>query len=134
MPRFFTQLLALALAAGMTGEALSMPVEGTVTELAKRQIRTGRLSWQDFETGNAGACGRFIRNSEFAVAISPALFSQSQCGKIIQITANGRTAQGVVLDSCPTCTDPNNIDLTPGFFQAFANLQAGVIQGSWQFV
>ncbi|TFK18266.1 hypothetical protein FA15DRAFT_660824 [Coprinopsis marcescibilis] len=96
--------------------------------------KSGILPFTDFEYNNyPGACGKYIRNSQFAIALGPPYFSRSQCGKIVEITANGKTARGVVLDSCPSC---KGLYLTPAPFKRFAPLSQpnGLVRTTWRFL
>jgi expansin (peptidoglycan-binding protein) len=64
------------------------------------------------------------------------LFSQSICGKSVHITntANGKSVTVVVADECPTCANPESIDLSTGAFDRIGDPATGVLQIEWEFV
>lgn len=65
-----------------------------------------------------------------------ALFSQSICGKSVQITntATGKSVTVVVADECPTCENANSIDLATGAFKMIGDASEGVLPIEWKFV
>ncbi|KAH8093159.1 RlpA-like double-psi beta-barrel-protein domain-containing protein-containing protein [Cristinia sonorae] len=114
--------------------ASPVPVNGTVNVLEKRITHTGRGTWFNVGLGN---CGQWNSNSDPIVAISKSLYDQnggSNCGQWLTITntANGKTANGYVRDSCPSC-GYNDIDLSPSLFQKLGSLDTGVLKVSWHF-
>ncbi|KAG9190630.1 hypothetical protein G6011_08718 [Alternaria panax] len=91
------------------------------------------VSFQDVEitiydnTGAAGACGEPLTDDMKVVAIGQGAWNamggtthdvmtgastNPWCGKQIQIEYQGKTANAKIMDLCPGCTHPNDIDLS----------------------
>ncbi|KIM49402.1 hypothetical protein M413DRAFT_438583 [Hebeloma cylindrosporum] len=105
--------------------------EGNV-EVFKR-ISGARWSYYDVETGNAGSCGQFHKNSDFTVAMNVAQMNKgTMCFKTIRMTYNGKTTTASVTDTCPGCPY-GGLDLTEGLFSFFAPHSVGIIYGEWEF-
>ncbi|KAJ8089890.1 hypothetical protein PM082_018468 [Marasmius tenuissimus] len=49
-------------------------------------------------------------------------------------TRTGRSVDVTVVDSCPTCGDANDLDLTTGAFTAIDSLDAGQTPITWSFI
>ncbi|PNP55715.1 hypothetical protein THARTR1_04091 [Trichoderma harzianum] len=101
------------------------------TDLAPRQ-NFGDITF--YNTG-LGACGSVNNDEEYVAAISAALFdSQSVCGRSISVNFNGATVSVQVVDRCAGCAF-GDVDLSPrAFSDLTASLDAGRVQGSWDFV
>ncbi|QYS99763.1 DPBB_1 domain-containing protein [Trichoderma simmonsii] len=87
-----------------------------------------------YNTG-LGACGSVNNDQELVAAVSAALFdSQSVCGRSISVNFNGATVNVQVVDRCAGCAF-GDIDLSPSAFSALTgSLNAGRVQGSWNFI
>jgi len=103
-------------------------------DLQKRGGFSGRFTW--FADG-LGACGKYNTPSQHIVALNSAQYGGGspgpQCFKMISITANGKTATAQIMDECPGCPY-GGLDMSTGLFQVFADLGAGVLQGTWDFI
>ncbi|KAK9894616.1 hypothetical protein P389DRAFT_98954 [Cystobasidium minutum MCA 4210] len=104
---------------------------------SKRGEHYGKATFYNAETGNQGACGGYIKNSDWVVAIKGSMYGDYGrkswwCEKRITITANGKTARNVrVGDACPGCPEGESLDMTPGLFAYFDNPDKGVIPIQW---
>ncbi|KAI0370227.1 hypothetical protein BV20DRAFT_966852 [Pilatotrama ljubarskyi] len=131
MSPFTYVVLALAVISSVI--AVPAPVVPEASNLEKRITHSGRGTF--FNVG-LGACGKHNVNSDHIVAISSSIFgSGGNCEQFMEIknTKNGKTAFGLVRDSCPGC-GPADIDMSPSLFQALgASLEEGVIKVSWHF-
>ncbi|EAU90886.1 hypothetical protein CC1G_02273 [Coprinopsis cinerea okayama7 len=106
------------------------------TTHTKRQGQFTEFSWYDTQTGNAGACGRFLLNSEFVVARRQAEFNAAtDCGRAIRINYGGKSAVAIIEDSCPGCHPGRGFDLSRGLFEFFEfdAQRVGVIHGTWEW-
>ena len=58
------------------------------------------------------------------------------CNKQIQITHNGLTVIGTIVDMCTSCTGASDLNLSPAIFYQFPNtFGSHVIDGiTWQYV
>ncbi|KAF7361008.1 hypothetical protein MSAN_01131000 [Mycena sanguinolenta] len=130
---FFTPLFAIALAA----VANASPVALDSNELPQKiwLIPIGTATWYT-PSGDYGACGWTIQNSDMAVAIGLDHWDSGlHCGAIMTVTCEllpitvkqitntwnsdgSRTIDVVVADLCPGCQGPNGIDLTQGAMAA----------------
>ncbi|KAK4063876.1 hypothetical protein Trihar35433_8584 [Trichoderma harzianum] len=108
----------------------ALPTSST-TSLAPRQ-NFGDITF--YNTG-LGACGSVNNDQELVAAVSAALFdSQSVCGRSISVNFNGATVNVQVVDRCAGCAF-GDIDLSPSAFSALTgSLDAGRVQGSWDFI
>jgi len=107
-----------------------VPVPEEVVELDKRSALagSGRGTW--YEPG-LGSCGQTNNRNQLVVALSESIMNKAaDCGKSVQITSNGKTANALVVDSCPGCGS-GDLDMSPALFQHFASLGQGVIHINW---
>ncbi|KAJ2911941.1 hypothetical protein MD484_g8473, partial [Candolleomyces efflorescens] len=112
-------------------QGLSRRAEGHL--LDKRQSDHSRWSWYDTQTGNAGSCGRMLRNSEFVVAMNVPQYRAGNCFKFITLSWRGKTTRAQIVDMCPGCPY-GGLDLSPSLFQFFTGLGTGIISdGTWWF-
>ena len=106
--------------------------------------------------GLIGACGHAIQPSDFSVAVPIDQFANGAvCGRNIEITceccacatpalssdeplpaAMNKSVIVTAQDECVTCSSTGSLvlDLTPAVFEVFANLNAGLIPITWNFV
>ncbi|KAL7908197.1 RlpA-like double-psi beta-barrel-containing domain-containing protein [Trichoderma velutinum] len=101
------------------------------TDLTPRQ-NFGDITF--YNTG-LGACGSVNNDEEYVAAVSAALFdSQSVCGRSISVNFNGATVNVQVVDRCAGCAF-GDVDLSPrAFSDLTGSLDAGRVQGSWDFI
>ncbi|CAO1621749.1 unnamed protein product [Parajaminaea phylloscopi] len=103
--------------------------------LEKRSF-SGQATFYNTETGNAGSCGNYLKNSGFTVALNAVQYQQSWCHRQITISANGKTAQATIEDECPgdgvTCKY-GALDLSPSLFSFFGDKSLGVMDITWWF-
>lgn len=98
-----------------------------------KRVSNARWSFYNVETGNAGSCGQFHKNSDFTVAMNMVQMNKgSMCFKTIRMSYNGKTTTASVTDSCPGCPY-GGLDLTEGLFAFFAPASVGIIYGDWEF-
>lgn len=111
--------------------ALPTSPSSSSTDLSPRQ-NFGDITF--YNTG-LGACGSVNNDQELVAAVSAALFdSQSVCGRSISVNFNGATVNVQVVDRCAGCAF-GDIDLSPSAFSALTGrLDAGRVQGSWDFI
>jgi len=94
---------------------------------------SGRGTWF---TDTVGSCGTPFDTNDMIVAMNAEqMGGTSQCGREVSITANGKTVQGRVVDTCPAeyCAS-GALDLSQAVFKQLAPLSVGVIQITWEFV
>ncbi|KAI9321173.1 hypothetical protein DFJ73DRAFT_634933 [Zopfochytrium polystomum] len=92
----------------------------------------GHMTYYYTETGNAGACGSYLHDTDYLVAMSLGRYSSSYCGRQVCISANGVTVQATIKDACESC-GYSDLDASPALFSAITSLSAGLIQISWHF-
>ncbi|KAG0203882.1 hypothetical protein BGX28_003982 [Mortierella sp. GBA30] len=94
---------------------------------------SGRATWF---TGSWGSCGVHFDTNEMIVALNQAqMDGSSQCGKMVKISANLKTIEARIVDTCPSRYCPTGaLDLSQAVFKKLAPLSKGVIQIQWQFV
>ncbi|KAI0786876.1 riboflavin aldehyde-forming enzyme [Abortiporus biennis] len=108
------------------------PVPATNYPLAKRASAPGRGTW--FDVG-LGACGKTNVNSDAIVAIPASVYSGgSHCDQTVSIknNANGKSTTATVRDECPSCGS-NDLDMSPSVFSSLGDLNAGVLDITWDF-
>ncbi|CAG8581576.1 9459_t:CDS:1 [Dentiscutata erythropus] len=97
--------------------------------LAKRDFE-GKISYTDFENT---ACG-INTNDKYVCAVSGDIFNKtSLCNSLIQVDYGLNSVNVTVVDSCEDC-NYNDLTLSQAAFQVLADLSAGVINGTWNFV
>ncbi|KAF4621320.1 hypothetical protein D9613_000480 [Agrocybe pediades] len=106
-------------------------VEGDIEVF--RRASGVRMTFYDVETGNAGSCGHFLKNSDPVVAMNSAQMNPGWCFKSIRISFRGISRIATIQDTCPTCPW-GGLDLSKGLFQAFLPEASGVFAGDWEFV
>ena len=100
---------------------------------------SGKIYWGDltYYTPGVGSCGIESTGSEAVVAVAEDIMvpldhpnpnHNPLCGKTITISANGKTAQAKIVDTCPGCAH-GGLDLSPTLFQKFDSLSVGRITG-----
>ncbi|AEO55865.1 hypothetical protein MYCTH_2314413 [Thermothelomyces thermophilus ATCC 42464] len=103
-----------------------------------QDTRSGEITYYALGMGSCGVDDSGKDNSDNIVAVSSSLMgAQSNgnpmCGKTITVKANGKTAQAVVHDKCPSCA-PNDIDVSEKLFlELFGSLDLGRGQVEWYF-
>ncbi|MEW2372627.1 RlpA-like double-psi beta-barrel domain-containing protein [Streptomyces sp. NPDC006656] len=89
-----------------------------------------------FYSPGLGACGKVIKDSDFAVALDPTMFGpgypSSNCGRKVVITYKGKSITATVLDEAPGA-GRYGLDLTPGAFKAIAPLDKARVDVTWRF-
>ncbi|KAI1320176.1 hypothetical protein EDD11_001780 [Mortierella claussenii] len=93
---------------------------------------SGRGTWF---TDTVGSCGKPFQTSDMIVAMNAAqMGGTSQCGRQVQITANGKTVSATVVDTCPSqfCSS-GSLDLSQAVFKQLAPLDQGVVHITWKF-
>jgi len=90
------------------------------------------------QKGNKGSCGQLHSDSDYVIALHPAMDPQAHCGKTVKITnVNDRTktATAVCADTCPTCTGPTHIDLAHALFNSVVGPDSvGLGHVEWEFL
>ncbi|KAF4577390.1 hypothetical protein EYR40_009251 [Pleurotus pulmonarius] len=110
---------------------------GTTHELDKRVDHWGRGTYY-YQTGNAGNCGFWDKDSSPIIAISLARYRDNNggnCNQWIEIinTKNGKRAYGKTRDSCPGC-GTEDLDMSPSLFKQLGSLDEGVLSIKWHFM
>jgi len=92
------------------------------------------------QNGVAGACGTVHSDNDFIAALDSRTYGNTggkspHCGKKMSITntENGQSVQVTVADACPTCDNPNSVDLSVAAFKTLASLDEGLISIKWSF-
>jgi expansin (peptidoglycan-binding protein) len=100
---------------------------------AATPVKRGFGGRATFYATGLGACGDVNVDSDYIVALNSAQYGSGypgpECGKQIQISANGKTATATIKDECPTC-NYGDLDMSPSLFNHFSTPDAGVFQVS----
>ncbi|KAG7440827.1 uncharacterized protein BT62DRAFT_982948 [Guyanagaster necrorhizus] len=104
-------------------------------ELEKRTDHEGLGTW--FYPG-WGNCGYYDGDNDKILAMSKSFYDSnggSNCNQWVEIVNedNGKTAYGLLRDSCESC-GWNDIDMSPGLFQELDELSTGEIKVKWHFM
>ncbi|KAH6919071.1 hypothetical protein BKA70DRAFT_1214823 [Coprinopsis sp. MPI-PUGE-AT-0042] len=112
--------------------AVGVPTSPIPPPKPKRDASNSRWTFYEVPSGPT-ACGTFQSNADFIVALNAEDFGAGDhCGKTITLSRDGKTAKAQIQDICVGCP-LGALDLTPGLFEFFAPLEAGIIQGDWKF-
>lgn len=106
----------------------------THSRMLQKRSYSGQGTFYNTETGNAGSCGNYLKNTGYTVAVNTPQYTSSWCGKTITITANGKTHTATIEDECPgdgTTCKYGALDMSPALFKYFADESVGVIDISW---
>jgi hypothetical protein len=100
-------------------------------------------------SGVAGACGKPLTDDMMVVAISQGLWdakggstynymtgasSNPWCGTEIEIDYNGATAKATIMDLCPGCKGPDDIDLSRAVWKSLGITETTRLKASWSVV
>ncbi|KAI5867568.1 RlpA-like double-psi beta-barrel-protein domain-containing protein-containing protein [Durotheca rogersii] len=92
-----------------------------------------------YYTPGLGACGKYNKESDRIVALSPAQYGRDAnpnkakvCGRKISIHYQGKTATATVVDKCPGCAS-GSIDVSPAVFRQLAPLDKGRVRVTWGY-
>ncbi|KAF9445617.1 hypothetical protein P691DRAFT_762345 [Macrolepiota fuliginosa MF-IS2] len=92
-----------------------------------------------------GACGDLL-NKDMPIAALAGVYFDSYpgsngnpnqnplCGKKINVTVGGKSVQVTVKDRCDSCHGSFDVDLSESSFHQVADIAAGRVDGSWDFV
>ncbi|KAK6517288.1 hypothetical protein TWF281_003948 [Arthrobotrys megalospora] len=103
---------------------------------------TGKATFYD---AGLGSCGETHSNSDMICALSKVTMSLTagpnpnlnpKCGTKIRVMSDSNPTGVIVtiVDTCPGCLGPNDLDLTPAVFDQLGDPLAGVIQVTWDYV
>ncbi|KAL5536164.1 hypothetical protein ACEPAF_4269 [Sanghuangporus sanghuang] len=134
---FFPTLLSAVLPLAVSAASYRFNITVPDASREKRDsFNDARFTYYDITTG-VTACGWTFSNNAEVVALNSQQFVSGfpgpSCGNRIRIDANGKSMDAVIVDECPGCPYAG-LDLTEGLFSQFADLDAGVITGSWDYI
>ncbi|KAK4164404.1 RlpA-like double-psi beta-barrel-protein domain-containing protein-containing protein [Cladorrhinum sp. PSN259] len=134
-----TAIAAALLSALQLSAAAPSPQSGSAPA-APGGSRSGKIT---FFTPGLGSCGLQSSESDPVAAIGKSLFDASTpsgnsnnnplCNSRIRVTAGGKSVEVSVVDSCPACSE-NDLDLSPTAFAQLADLGAGKVDATWEFI
>jgi outer membrane biosynthesis protein TonB len=94
--------------------------------------------------GGYGACGTPLHDDDMIVALSAGLYGGSTynvqtgaatnpwCGQKIKVEYGGKSIVATIMDLCPGCLHPNDIDLSVAAWKALTGLEEKTrLQASW---
>jgi len=94
----------------------------------------GIATWY-WQHETAGACGIVHQDQDLICALDSAIYNDKECGRQIKISAdNGKTVIVTVADECPTCENPNSIDLSRGAFEKIGSFTEGTYSITWVYL
>jgi expansin (peptidoglycan-binding protein) len=114
-------------------EQVMVSVESSIIVNGSGTTYSGRGTWF---TDRTGSCGVPFTMNDMIVAMNQAqMDSNSQCGKTVRVSFNGKSITARVVDTCPSsyCSS-GALDLSQAAFRKLAPLDKGVIAIRWQFV
>ncbi|KAG7665182.1 uncharacterized protein J8A68_001238 [[Candida] subhashii] len=90
-----------------------------------------------------GACGFVSYESEFVVAVSPAIWDPEMidanpnhnpiCGRKVRAYYQGNSVEVTIVDKCMGCA-PHDLDFSPAAFRQIADQDLGRIKISWEWI
>ncbi|KEP50967.1 rare lipoprotein A-like double-psi beta-barrel protein [Rhizoctonia solani 123E] len=102
---------------------------------------SGGFATYFYQNGVPGACGKVHSDNDYIVAVDFRQYgdlgkTSDLCGKKLRITnkSNGKTVDCTVADACPTCANPNSLDLSEGAFKALDALDTGMFEMSYTYL
>jgi len=101
-------------------------------------LTTGGVATFFTQNGVEGACGKVHSDDDVVCALQTQTYAGgSNCGKTVAITntKTGKTVNVLVADECPTCDDPQSIDLSEGAFKALGGtVEEGEFPIAWKML
>ncbi|KAJ7235460.1 RlpA-like double-psi beta-barrel-protein domain-containing protein-containing protein [Mycena haematopus] len=97
---------------------------------------TGGVGTWYMQDDEDGACGHRHSDNDFVVALQTQTYARGiNCGRGIQICdlSNNKCVNGIVADECPTCDNPQSVDMSRAMFEGLAALSVGEFKIKWQF-
>ncbi|KAG0229100.1 hypothetical protein BGW41_003180 [Actinomortierella wolfii] len=133
----------VALVATLAAAVLAAPIEKRARSTASTQ--TEKLSASGVRTtwfsDTTGSCDMDFDQSDMIVALNEEQMGDlqgpnSQCGRTMRVTYNGKSVDLKVVDTCPSEYCVNGaIDISQAAFKKLAgDLDIGVIKTSWKFI
>jgi len=122
-----------------TAKETTVPETSTKTASTSNDnafITGGFATWFT-QNGVAGACGTKHKDTDFVVAVPTKNYAKgSNCGRHVLIvdTATGKSAKAVVADECPTCENPQCLDMSVELFKQFTTLGVGEFAIKYQYL
>ena len=107
----------------------------TMTARPISAFRDGVITYYWEATGE-GNCGFDPTPEDLDVAaiIKTEYQGSAVCGACAEIQGPKGTLRVRIVDSCPDCTTPGHLDLSPSAFDKLADRAAGRVQVKWRFV
>jgi len=81
-----------------------------------------------------GACGQLHNDSALVGALDSRIFNLKDCGKQIEVSANGKSVIVTIVDNCPTCLNKNCTNLSVAAFQKIAPTSVGILHANWRYL
>jgi len=101
-------------------------------------LTTGGIATFFSQNGVAGACGKVHSDNDIVCALQTQTYDNgANCGKTVAITntKTGKTVNVLVADECPTCNDPQSIDLSNGAYKALGGtVEEGIFPIAWKIL
>ncbi|KAJ6547621.1 hypothetical protein B0H19DRAFT_276762 [Mycena capillaripes] len=120
-----------------TPEPTTTSTAATSSKTSTGDFITGGFGTWFYQGGNAGACGKVHKDSDFVVALDTKMYAKGiNCGRTIRLTnlSNGKTADGLVADECPTCRNGQSVDMSVKMFESLAALSVGEFSVKYEFL
>ena len=107
----------------------------TMTSRPLGAFRDGVITYY-WEANGTGNCGFDATPEDLDVAaiIKTEYQGSAACGACAEIQGPKGTLRVRIVDSCPDCTTPGHLDLSPSAFAKLADPAAGRVQVKWRFV
>ena len=105
----------------------------TMTSRPLGAFRDGVITFYDANgTGNCSFDATY--DLDVAAIIKTEYQGSAACGACAEIQGPKGTLRVRIVDSCPDCTTPGHLDLSPSAFAKLADMAAGRVQVKWRFV
>lgn len=131
-----TEAAAAATSSSTTRSTSSTSSSGYSGSCDEGSPCTGQMTYYDTATtsSNPSSCGTTNDGeTELVLALPHGIMSDGDCGKTVTIEYNGVTQTGTVVDKCMGCDD-SSVDLSRAFFEAFASLSEGRLDGAKWYI
>ncbi|PRP78424.1 hypothetical protein PROFUN_15510, partial [Planoprotostelium fungivorum] len=95
----------------------------------------GVITYYNCESGQQGACGGWIKNSDAEAAVGDSMFKNgAACGKQVRLSGPRGSLVVTIRDSCGWACEYGHFDICQGAFGRIADPNDGLVKVKWAWV
>ncbi|PRP76972.1 Rare lipoprotein A [Planoprotostelium fungivorum] len=95
----------------------------------------GVVTYYNCESGQQGACGGWIKNSDAEAAVGDSMFKNgAACGKKVRLSGPRGSIDVTIRDSCGWACEYGHFDICQGVFGKIADPNDGLVKIKWSWL